>query len=115
MCTALGLRAEAEALMRMGRIDDVVSIKPKTFAVLRYLVEHPERLVTKKELLSALWPDVHVDPGTRGSGTTTMTVTYYDVVGTQGVFNMSPTNHNGMDSRARVLVQAVDGQWKLLP
>jgi branched-chain amino acid transport system substrate-binding protein len=27
---------------------------------------------------------------------------------------MSPTNHNGMDDRARVLVQAVDGQWKLL-
>ena len=27
-----------------------------------------------------------------------------DVVGCQGVFNMSPTNHNGMDERARVLV-----------
>ena len=27
-----------------------------------------------------------------------------EVVGTQGVFNMSATNHNGMDERARVLV-----------
>jgi branched-chain amino acid transport system substrate-binding protein len=38
----------------------------------------------------------------------------HDLVGTHGVYTMSPTNHNGMDDRARVLVQAVDGQWKLL-
>ena len=39
----------------------------------------------------------------------------HDLVGTHGVYSMSPTNHNGMDDRARVLVQAVDGHWKLLP
>jgi branched-chain amino acid transport system substrate-binding protein len=39
----------------------------------------------------------------------------HDVVGTHGVYSMTPTNHNGMDDRARVLVQVVDGQWKLLP
>ena len=38
-----------------------------------------------------------------------------DVVGTQGVFNMSPTNHNGMDERARVLVVVKDGRFRLLP
>lgn len=38
----------------------------------------------------------------------------HDLVGTHGVYSMTPTNHNGMDGRARVLVQAVDGQWKLL-
>jgi branched-chain amino acid transport system substrate-binding protein len=38
-----------------------------------------------------------------------------DLVGTHGVYSMTPTNHNGMDDRARVLVQAVDGQWKLVP
>lgn len=38
-----------------------------------------------------------------------------DVVGTQGVFNMSPTNHNGMDERARVLVTVKDGKFRLLP
>jgi len=37
-----------------------------------------------------------------------------DVVGTQGVFNMSPTNHNGMDERARVLVTVRDGKFRLL-
>lgn len=38
-----------------------------------------------------------------------------DMVGTQGVYTLSPTNHNGMDKRARVLVQVVDGKWRLLP
>ena len=38
-----------------------------------------------------------------------------DVVGTQGVFNMSATNHNGMDERARVLVIVRDGKFRLLP
>ena len=37
-----------------------------------------------------------------------------DLVGTHGVYTMSPTDHNGMDERARVLVEAVNGQWRLL-
>jgi len=37
-----------------------------------------------------------------------------EVVGTQGVFNMSATNHNGMDDRARVLVIVKDGRFRLL-
>jgi len=37
-----------------------------------------------------------------------------EVVGCQGVFNMSPSNHNGMDERARVLVTVKDGKFRLL-
>jgi branched-chain amino acid transport system substrate-binding protein len=37
-----------------------------------------------------------------------------NVVGTHGVYNMTPTNHNGLDERARVLVQVVNGEWRLL-
>ena len=37
-----------------------------------------------------------------------------DVTGCQGVFNMSATNHNGMDERARVLVVVKDGKFRLL-
>ena len=37
-----------------------------------------------------------------------------EVVGTQGVFNMSATNHNGMDDRARVLIVVKDGKFRLL-
>jgi branched-chain amino acid transport system substrate-binding protein len=38
-----------------------------------------------------------------------------EIVGCQGVFNMSPANHNGMDERARVLVTVKDGKFRLLP
>jgi branched-chain amino acid transport system substrate-binding protein len=38
-----------------------------------------------------------------------------EVVGCQGVFNMSATNHNGMDERARVLITIRDGKFRLLP
>ena len=37
-----------------------------------------------------------------------------EVVGCQGVFNMSATNHNGMDERARVLITIRDGKFRLL-
>ena len=38
----------------------------------------------------------------------------HDITGCQGVFNMSPTNHNGMDERARVLIVVRDGKFRLL-
>ena len=38
-----------------------------------------------------------------------------DVVVTQGIVNMTPTDHNGFDNRARVMVTIQDGTWKLLP
>jgi DNA-binding winged helix-turn-helix (wHTH) protein/tetratricopeptide (TPR) repeat protein len=39
-----------------------ISLAPKTFAVLRYLVENPGRLVTQEELLEAVWPGTYVQP-----------------------------------------------------
>ena len=36
-----------------------------------------------------------------------------DVAGAHGIFNMSATDHAGLDDRARVMVQIVGGQWKL--
>lgn len=36
-----------------------------------------------------------------------------ELAGTHGVYTMSPTNHNGMDERARVLVKVENGAWKL--
>src|SRR5215475_7667358 len=39
-----------------------VPLTPKAFDVLRYLVEHTERLVTQDELLGALWPETYVNP-----------------------------------------------------
>jgi DNA-binding winged helix-turn-helix (wHTH) protein/tetratricopeptide (TPR) repeat protein len=38
-------------------------LAPKSFALLRYLATHPGRLVTKEELLDAVWPDTYVADG----------------------------------------------------
>src|SRR6476659_3556014 len=45
-----------------GIAEERVLLAPKAFDVLRYLVEHPGRLVTHDELLEALWPKTSVQP-----------------------------------------------------
>lgn len=35
------------------------------------------------------------------------------VVGSHGVYTLSPTDHNGLDERGRVMVTIHDGKWKL--
>lgn len=37
-----------------------------------------------------------------------------ELVGTHGVYNMSPTDHIGVDERAAVLVRITDGNWQLV-
>lgn len=37
-----------------------IILRPKTFAVLRFLVENPGRLVSKDELFAAVWPNIAV-------------------------------------------------------
>ena len=39
-----------------------IALPPKQFAVLRYLVEHPGRLISHDELLDAVWPETYVQP-----------------------------------------------------
>src|SRR5262249_35650890 len=46
---------------RLG--DESISLSPKAFAVFVYLAERSGQLVTKRELLDAVWPDVHVTEG----------------------------------------------------
>lgn len=38
----------------------------------------------------------------------------HELVGVSGVYNMSPTNHNGQDERAAVLVEVKDGAWRAM-
>jgi hypothetical protein len=40
-----------------------IPLRPKTFAVLRYLLDHPGQLVTKAALLDAVWPAIAVGDG----------------------------------------------------
>src|SRR5467141_441643 len=46
----------------LWRGEDRVLLTPKAFDVLRYLVEHADRLVTQDEILGALWPETYVNP-----------------------------------------------------
>lgn len=45
---------------RLMRDQDVIPLRPKSFAVLRYLAERPDKLVRKEELIEALWPGIYV-------------------------------------------------------
>jgi branched-chain amino acid transport system substrate-binding protein len=37
-----------------------------------------------------------------------------ELVGTQGVYNMSPADHSGFDDRGRVMITVKEGNWTLL-
>ena len=39
-----------------------IALPPKPFAILRYLVDNPGRLITHDELLDELWPETYVQP-----------------------------------------------------
>ncbi len=45
------------------RADSPISLTPKAFDVLLFLVQNPNRLVTKEELLQAVWGDTFVEEG----------------------------------------------------
>jgi TolB-like protein/DNA-binding winged helix-turn-helix (wHTH) protein/Tfp pilus assembly protein PilF len=47
----------------LSRADSPVSLTPKAFDVLLFLVQNPHRLVTKEELLQAVWGDTFVEEG----------------------------------------------------
>jgi adenylate cyclase len=48
----------SQGCLRRGDIE--IALRPKSFALLEYLISHAGRLVTKDELLSKIWPDVIV-------------------------------------------------------
>lgn len=47
---------------RLLRDESHLPLRLKTFAVLEYLALHPHRLVTRDELLDAVWTGTHVTP-----------------------------------------------------
>jgi predicted ATPase len=73
--------------------EQIIALRPRSLAVLRYLVEHPGRLVTKAELLRHVWAEAHVtDTVLRVSireiraalGDTAEAPRYLETVGRQG-------------------------------
>lgn len=49
-------RLDAEEA-RLMRGDKVITLRPKSLAVLEFLLLHPGQLVTKEELLNTIWPE----------------------------------------------------------
>src|ERR1700722_1793664 len=47
----------------VSHADSPVSLTPRAFDVLLFLVQNPNRLVTKEELLQAVWGDTFVEEG----------------------------------------------------
>ena len=45
---------------RLYRGEEVIPLRPKAFAVLKFLVERPGRTVSKDDLLDAVWPDTAI-------------------------------------------------------
>jgi branched-chain amino acid transport system substrate-binding protein len=98
------------ALAYIGAYEKQFHQKPATFGANTY----DSGLILQRAIPSAL---KLAKPGTEAfrSALRDAIEQERDVVGCQGVFNMSPTNHNGMDERARVLVTVKDGRFRLLP
>ena len=48
---------------QLWRENELVTVRPKPFAVLAYLARHPGRLVPAAELRKAVWPNTYVGEG----------------------------------------------------
>src|SRR5215471_16838216 len=55
-----GFRLDANR-KQVWRGTGLIPLRPKLFATLHYLVEHSGRLITREELLRAVWSRTHVD------------------------------------------------------
>ena len=42
------------------KAEEPIKLRPKVYEALKYLVEHPGRLIGKQELMQAVWPDSFV-------------------------------------------------------
>ena len=87
----------------------------RTVQLLEYAVEVPvHKLLLERAIPVALKAG---KPGTEAfrSALRNALESEREVVGTQGVFNITSSNHNGMDERARVLVTVKEGKFRLLP
>ena len=60
--TAFGPFRLDEISQCLWRDEERISLAPKTFSVLKYLVSNPGKLVTQDELLQAVWPETFVQP-----------------------------------------------------
>ena len=57
----------------------VIPLRPKTWAVLLYLAERPGMLVSRDELMDAIWPDTAITPDTLNKSISELRAAFNDV------------------------------------
>src|SRR6201998_1077485 len=61
-----------ESNFSVTKADKVLPLEPKVFKVLQFLLHHPGRVVTKDELLDAVWSDTSVSESSLTRSVTTL-------------------------------------------
>jgi DNA-binding winged helix-turn-helix (wHTH) protein/predicted ATPase len=81
-----------------------LALTPKAFEVLRYLVTHPDRIITKDELLDAVWPETAISDAVvriaigevrRALGDTAQAPWFIATVHRRGYRFLAPVTHAG--------------------
>src|SRR5215510_7580511 len=67
MIYTFGVCALDTQLHVLSRAGQAVQLRPKAFALLVYLVEHHDRVVTKDELCAQVWPNQFISEATLSS------------------------------------------------
>lgn len=100
---------------QLRRDDTVIPLRPKAFAVLRYLAEHTDRLVIREEVVQAVWKDTKVSEGVlRGClreirqalGDSVEAPRFIETVGRQGWRFIAPLNTTPPVQSSRFQVQS---------
>ena len=61
----------------LRRTGTLIKLRPKVFDVLRYLIAHRDRVISRQELLEHLWPQQFVGEATLNSSFGQKIQTYY--------------------------------------
>jgi branched-chain amino acid transport system substrate-binding protein len=100
---------KAVAAKYIAAYEKLYGAKPSTFGANTY----DAGLILEKAIPIALKSGKPGTPEFRSALRDTIERTR-ELTGAQGVYNMSPANHQGMDERARVMVTVEGGKFKLL-
>ena len=97
--------------VEVRRAGAAVPLEPKSFDVLRHLVENRDRLVTKEELLEVVWRDTFVTPNVltravaqlrKGLGDDAFEARYIETVARRGYRFIAPAGFAGDGHAASV-------------
>src|SRR5688572_12567936 len=97
-----------EVRVDLGRMaalrgDAAIPLEPKAFDVLVHLIEHRDRVVTKEELLDAVWPGTFVTPNVltravaqvrKALGDESQDARYIETVAKRGYRFIAPVIHS---------------------